>query len=58
MQHPNARNHLIVSLIKSSLRIAGSIFALLAYANPQAAVMIIAATYGLAEIVGIYEELV
>lgn len=58
MQHPDAKKHLIVSLVKSSLRIIGSLFALIVYANPQAAVMILAATYGLAEIVGIYEELV
>jgi hypothetical protein len=58
MNHPDAKKHLIVSLVKSSIRIVGSIAALLAYSCPVAAVMILAATYGLAEIVGVYEELV
>jgi hypothetical protein len=58
MDHPDAKKHLIVSVVKSSIRIAGSIVALLFYSNPQAAVMILAATYGIAEIVGVYEELV
>lgn len=58
MDHPDARKHLLVSLVKSSIRIAGSVVALIAYSNPQAAVMILAVTYGVAEIVGVYEELV
>jgi len=58
MDHPNAKKHFVVSLAKSSLRIAGSIVALLSYSNPQVAVIILAATYGLAEIIGIYEEMV
>ena len=58
MDHPDAKKHLLVSLVKSSIRIAGSIVALLVYSNPQAAVLILAAAYGIAEIVGVYEELV
>ena len=58
MDHPDARKHLLVSLVKSSIRISGSIVALLVYSNPQAAVLILAAAYGIAEIVGVYEELV
>lgn len=58
MDHPDAKKHLIVSVVKSSIRIAGSIVALLVYNNPQNAVIVLAATYGLAEIVGVYEELV
>lgn len=58
MKHPDAKKHLIVSLVKSSIRIVGSVAALLAYSCPVAAVMILAATYGIAEIVGVYEELV
>ena len=58
MDHPDAKKHQVVSLVKSSIRIAGSVFALIVYSHPLAAVMILAATYGIAEIVGVYEELV
>lgn len=49
MNHPDAKKHLVVSLVKSSLRILGSIVAILVYSNPQAAIMVLAASYGLAE---------
>lgn len=58
MKHPDAKMHLVVSLVKSSFRIAGSIVALIVYADPSHAVMVLAATYGIAEVVGIFEELV
>jgi len=58
MDYPDAKKHLIVSLVKSSLRIIGSLIALLNYSTLQNAMIILAATYGLAEAVGIYEELV
>lgn len=58
MDHPDAKKHLIVSLVKSGLRIAASCFACLMAFNPSVAVLILAGGYGLAEVVGIYEELV
>lgn len=58
MEHPNAEKHLRLSLAKSSIRIVGSIAAIISFGMPSAAIIILAATYGIAEIVGIIEEIV
>ena len=50
-EHPDPRNHQIVSFIKSVVRIIG--YGLLFVSVPVAAVVLIAS-----EIIGIYEELV
>jgi len=51
MNHPDPKNHLYISLIKSSFRIAGCI--VLPFNISGGAILI-----GLAEVLGIVEELV
>ena len=58
MNHPDAKKHQLISFVKSGIRIAASCFACLLYTNFPAAILILAAGYGLAEVVGVYEELV
>jgi hypothetical protein len=58
MKHPDPKKHQLISFVKSGIRIAASCFACLAFNNPSVAVFILAFGYGLAEIVGVYEELV
>ena len=58
MNHPDAKKHQLISFIKSGIRIAASCFACLLFTNATVAVLILALGYGLAEIVGVYEELV
>ena len=58
MTHPDAKKHQLISFAKSAIRIASSIGAVATYANPIVALMFLAIGYGLAEIVGVYEELV
>jgi hypothetical protein len=60
MKHPDPKKHLQLSLIKSAIRIiasAGGIVATVTGAIPTA-IMFVAVGYGVAEIVGVYEELV
>lgn len=58
MKHPDPKKHQLISFVKSGIRIAASCVACLIAFNPSAAVLILALGYGLAEIVGVYEELV
>ncbi len=57
MKHPDAKKHLIVSLVKSAVRIGGCILAVTT-ADAQHAVFVLAVAMGLAEVIGVYEELV
>ena len=58
MKHPDPKKHQLISFIKSGIRIAASCFACLLFTNAPVAVLVLALGYGLAEIVGVYEELV
>ena len=58
MKHPDAKKHQLISFIKSGIRITASLWACLLFTDPTVAVLILALGYGLAEIVGVYEELV
>lgn len=60
MDHPDPKKHQIISFVKSGVRIAGSVVSIaVATANyPILAVMLLAAFYGAAEAIGIYEEMV
>lgn len=57
MNHPDAKKHLIVSLVKSAVRIAGCALAVTT-TDPQYAVFLLAISLGIAEAIGVYEELV
>ena len=58
MKHPDPKKHQLISFVKSGIRIAASVAACGALADPTLAVVILALGYGLAETVGVYEELV
>jgi hypothetical protein len=58
MKHPDPKKHQLISFVKSGIRIAASCLACLLAANAPMAVAVLALGYGLAEIVGVYEELV
>lgn len=58
MKHPDPKKHQLISFVKSGIRIAASCVAALLFTTPAVAVLILALGYGLAEIVGVYEELV
>ena len=58
MKHPDPKKHQLISFAKSAIRILASVGALVAISYPVAAVLIVAIGYGVAEIVGVYEELV
>jgi hypothetical protein len=58
MKHPDPKKHQLISFVKSGIRIAASCLGCLMAFNPSVAVLILALGYGLAEIVGVYEELV
>lgn len=56
---PDPRLHQIISFVKSGVRIVSSVAAVVAASsNLSLAVIILAAGYGLAEVIGVYEELV
>lgn len=56
---PDPRLHQIISFAKSGVRIVSSVAAVVAASsNPSLAVIILAAGYGVAEVIGVYEELV
>lgn len=57
MEHPDPKKHQLISFLKSGIRILGGIGAM-ATANAQHAVFILAASFVLAEFIGVYEELV
>jgi len=58
MKHPDPKKHQLISFVKSGIRILASCFACLTIVNPAVAVFILALGYGVAEVVGVYEELV
>ena len=67
MNHPDPKKHQLISFVKSGIRIAASVGASVAILYPASAsiitmialaVLILALGYGLAEVVGVYEELV
>ena len=66
MNHPDPEKHQLISFIKSGIRIAASVGASVAILYPASAlisldalaILILALGYGLAEVVGVYEELV
>ena len=57
MKHPDPKKHLIVSLVKSAVRIGGCIAAMVT-GDAQHAVFVLAAALAVAEAIGVYEELV
>lgn len=61
MEHPDPKKHQLISFVKSGIRIGGSIGVAGGAAvgcPPLALVGALAVAYGLAELVGVYEELV
>ncbi len=58
MKHPDPKKHQLISFVKSGIRIAASVSAAAAILYPPLAIVILALGYGLAEVVGVYEELV
>lgn len=58
MEHPDPKKHQLISFAKSAIRIAASVAAVVTIASPATALIILAAGYGIAEVVGVYEELV
>ena len=59
INHPDPKDHLRLSLLKSTLRIIGCFAALVAaVSNIQESIIILSVMLGLAEGVGIVEELV
>lgn len=56
---PDPRLHQLISFAKSGVRIVSSVAAVVvASSNLSLAVIILAAGYGIAEVIGVYEELV
>ena len=59
MKHPDPKKHQLISFAKSAIRIIASVGGVIAvFSNLELAITIVAVGYGLAEIVGVYEELV
>lgn len=59
MKYPDAKLHQYISFVKSGVRIAASLVAMgLAFVEPVTALVLLAGGYGIAELIGIYEELV
>lgn len=59
MKHPDPKKHQIISFAKSAIRIIASIGGTMAaFSSAELAIAIVAIGYGIAEVVGIYEELV
>lgn len=61
MEHPDARKHQLISFIKSAIRIISSLFAVAGGLSGVPALevaIVLALGYGIAELIGIYEELV
>ncbi len=60
MEHPDAKKHQIISFVKSGIRIAGcgASFGAATVGAVVPAIVIISAAMLIAEIVGVYEELV
>lgn len=59
MEHPDPKKHQLISFAKSAIRIIASVGGTVAvFMSVELAVAIVAVGYGIAEVVGIYEELV
>ena len=59
MEHPDPKKHQLISFAKSAIRIIASVGGTVAaFSNVALAVAIVAVGYGIAEVVGVYEELV
>lgn len=59
LKHPDPKKHQLISFAKSAVRIISSVGGVMAvFSSVELAVVIVAVGYGLAEVVGIYEELV
>lgn len=58
MEHPDPKKHQLISFAKSAIRIIASVAAVATVATPTTAIIVLAAGYGIAEVVGVYEELV
>ena len=60
MDHPDPFKHQVVSFAKSAIRIAGSVAATIVFYTDAAVTggIVLAVAYGVAEVIGIYEELV
>lgn len=59
MKHPDPRKHQLISFAKSAIRIMASAGGVVAvFSDLELALTIVAVGYGLAEVVGVYEELV
>jgi hypothetical protein len=59
MEHPDPKKHQLISFAKSAVRIIASAGSTLAvFTSVPLAVVILAVGYGLAEVIGVYEELV
>lgn len=59
MEHPDAKLHQLISFAKSGIRIISSLGGVLAvFTSVELAIAILAVGYGIAEIVGIIEEMV
>jgi hypothetical protein len=58
MEHPDPKLHQLISFAKSAIRILASIGGVAAISYPTLAIVIVAVGYGIAEVVGVIEELV
>lgn len=58
MEHPDPHKHQMISFAKSAVRILSSLAVFFTIATPTTALLILAAGYGIAEVIGILEELV
>lgn len=58
MNHPDPKKHQLISFAKSAIRIGASVFGVVTITTPVTALLIVAIGYGVAEIVGVVEELV
>lgn len=59
VKHPDPKKHQLISFAKSAIRIISSVGGVMAvFCSVELAVVIVAVGYGIAEVVGIYEELV
>lgn len=57
-KHPDPKKHQNISFAKSAIRILASVVACVAICNPATALVILAVGYAVAEVVGVFEELV
>jgi hypothetical protein len=58
MEHPDPGKHQMISFAKSAVRIVASIATFFTIATPTTALLVLAAGYGIAEVIGILEEMV